>query len=78
MDSAKEEITVGLYESVVPIPITVRGDNIRVAGRNVDRQSCFFYYPRRVHAVLRSTVSTANNVFFGGSFLSEGPPVYCV
>jgi hypothetical protein len=76
MDSAKEESTVELYESVVPI--TVRGDNIRVAGRNVDRQSCFFYYPRRVHAVLRSTVSTANNVFFGGSFLSEGPPVYCV
>jgi len=45
MDSAKEEITVGLYESVVPIPITVRGDNIRVAGRNVDRQSCFFIIP---------------------------------
>ncbi|MFA5254989.1 MAG: hypothetical protein WC367_10010 [Methanoregula sp.] len=42
MDSAKEESTVELYESVVPIPITVRGGNIRVAGKNVDRQSCFF------------------------------------
>ena len=30
VDSAKEEITVELYESVVPIPITVRGDNARV------------------------------------------------
>jgi transcriptional antiterminator NusG len=30
VDSSKEEITVELYESVVPIPITVRGDNVRV------------------------------------------------
>lgn len=30
VDSAKEEITVELYESLVPIPITVRGDNVRV------------------------------------------------
>jgi transcriptional antiterminator NusG len=33
VDMAKEEITVELYESVVPIPITVRGDNIRVIER---------------------------------------------
>ncbi|HNX17311.1 MAG TPA: transcription elongation factor Spt5 [Methanoregula sp.] len=37
VDSAKEEITVELYESVVPIPITVRGDNVRVVDKNVDR-----------------------------------------
>jgi len=36
VDSAKEEITVELYESVVPIPITVRGDNVRVVDKNVD------------------------------------------
>lgn len=30
VDTGKEEITVELYESVVPIPITVRGDNVRV------------------------------------------------
>lgn len=33
VDMGKEEITVELYESVVPIPITVRGDNIRVIER---------------------------------------------
>ncbi|CAD7770977.1 Transcription elongation factor Spt5 [Candidatus Methanoperedenaceae archaeon GB50] len=30
VDEAHEEITVELFESVVPIPITVRGDNVRV------------------------------------------------
>jgi len=30
VDTGKEEITVELYESMVPIPITVRGDNVRV------------------------------------------------
>ena len=37
VDSAKEEITVELYESVVPIPITVRGDNVRVVEKYSDR-----------------------------------------
>jgi transcriptional antiterminator NusG len=37
VDSAKEEITVELYESVVPIPITVRGDNVRVVEKVSDR-----------------------------------------
>jgi transcriptional antiterminator NusG len=37
VDSAKEEITVELYESVVPIPITVRGDNVRVVEKFSDR-----------------------------------------
>lgn len=36
VDSAKEEITVELYESVVPIPITVRGDNVRVVDKIQD------------------------------------------
>jgi transcriptional antiterminator NusG len=30
VDAGHEEITVELFESVVPIPITVRGDNVRV------------------------------------------------
>ncbi len=30
IDDAKEEITVELFDSVVPIPITVRGDQVRV------------------------------------------------
>jgi transcriptional antiterminator NusG len=38
VDSGKEEITVELYESVVPIPITVRGDNVRVIDRAEDWQ----------------------------------------
>jgi transcriptional antiterminator NusG len=33
IDTGKEEITVELYESVLPIPITVRGDNVRVVDR---------------------------------------------
>jgi transcriptional antiterminator NusG len=37
VDSAKEEITVELYESVVPIPITVRGDNVRVVDKIRDQ-----------------------------------------
>jgi transcriptional antiterminator NusG len=37
IDSGKEEITVELYESVLPIPITVRGDNVRVIDKGEDR-----------------------------------------
>jgi transcriptional antiterminator NusG len=37
VDTQKEEITVELYESVVPIPITVRGDNVRVVDKGEDR-----------------------------------------
>ncbi|MCQ1538533.1 transcription elongation factor Spt5 [Methanocalculus taiwanensis] len=33
IDLGKEEITVELYESIVPIPITVRGDHVRVIER---------------------------------------------
>lgn len=33
VDASKEEITVELYESVLPIPITVRGDHVRVIDR---------------------------------------------
>jgi transcriptional antiterminator NusG len=37
IDSGKEEITVELYESVLPIPLTVRGDNVRVIDKGEDR-----------------------------------------
>jgi transcriptional antiterminator NusG len=30
IDQAKEEITVELFEATVPIPVTVRGDNVRL------------------------------------------------
>jgi transcriptional antiterminator NusG len=33
IDETKEEITVELFESVVPIPITVRGEQVRVVKR---------------------------------------------
>jgi len=37
VDASKEEITVELYECMVPIPITVRGDNVRlIDNRNDD------------------------------------------
>ena len=36
VDPAKEEITVELYESVLPIPITVRGDNVRIIDKGED------------------------------------------
>jgi transcriptional antiterminator NusG len=34
VDVAKEEITVELFEAMVPIPITVRGDNVRVLSKD--------------------------------------------
>lgn len=34
VDAGKEEITVELYESMIPIPITVRGDSVRVVERS--------------------------------------------
>jgi transcriptional antiterminator NusG len=34
VDVAKEEITVELFEAMVPIPITVRGDHVRVLSRD--------------------------------------------
>jgi len=33
IDSAHEEITVELFEAMVPIPVTVRGDNVRILRR---------------------------------------------
>jgi transcription termination/antitermination protein NusG len=33
VDIAKEEITVELFEAMVPIPITVRGDHVRVLSK---------------------------------------------
>jgi transcriptional antiterminator NusG len=38
IDDAKEEITVELFESVVPIPITVRGEQVRVIKRKDDEE----------------------------------------
>jgi len=36
IDDTKEEITVELFESLVPIPITVRGEQVRVVKRKDD------------------------------------------
>jgi transcriptional antiterminator NusG len=33
IDENKEEITVELFEALVPIPVTVKGDNVRVIGK---------------------------------------------
>lgn len=38
IDYAKEEITVELLESMVPIPITVRGDQVRIIKRKDDEK----------------------------------------
>ena len=38
IDDAKEEITVELFESVVPIPITVRGEQVRVIKRKEEQK----------------------------------------
>ena len=38
IDDTKEEITVELFESVVPIPITVRGEQVRVIKRKDDEK----------------------------------------
>ena len=37
IDDAKEEITVELFDSVVPIPITVRGDQVRVVRKKEEK-----------------------------------------
>ena len=37
IDDTKEEITVELFESVVPIPITVRGEQVRVIKRKEEK-----------------------------------------
>jgi transcriptional antiterminator NusG len=34
VDVSKEEITVELFEAMVPIPITVRGDHVRVLSKD--------------------------------------------
>lgn len=34
IDDAKEEITVELFEAMVPIPVTVKGENVRVLKRH--------------------------------------------
>jgi len=36
IDMAKEEVTVELFEAMVPIPITVRGDHVRVLEKDVN------------------------------------------
>ena len=36
IDQAKEEVTVELFEAMVPIPITVRGDHVRVLEKEVN------------------------------------------
>jgi transcriptional antiterminator NusG len=38
IDDSKEEITVELFESVVPIPITVRGEQVRVIKRKEEEK----------------------------------------
>ena len=38
IDDAKEEITVELFESVVPIPITVRGEQVRVVKKKEEKK----------------------------------------
>jgi transcriptional antiterminator NusG len=39
IDDTKEEITVELFESVVPIPITVRGEQVRVIKRKEEEKN---------------------------------------
>ncbi len=38
IDDSKEEITVELFESVVPIPITVRGEQVRVIKKKEEKK----------------------------------------
>jgi len=38
IDATHEEITVELFEAMVPIPVTVRGDNVRILRREDDEK----------------------------------------
>jgi len=33
VDTAREEITIELFDAMVPIPITVRGESVRVLSK---------------------------------------------
>jgi len=37
IDETKEEITVELFEAMVRIPVTVRGDSVRVLQKEEDK-----------------------------------------
>ncbi|MHC1636193.1 MAG: transcription elongation factor Spt5 [Candidatus Methanospirareceae archaeon] len=37
VDEAREEITIELFEAMVPIPITVRGDSVRVISKEEEK-----------------------------------------
>jgi transcriptional antiterminator NusG len=39
VDVKKEEITVELFEATVPIPVTVRGDSIKVLRKEVEEEA---------------------------------------
>lgn len=39
VDDAKEEITVELFESIVPIPITVKGEQVRILKRKEEEKA---------------------------------------
>ncbi|MEM2934339.1 MAG: transcription elongation factor Spt5 [Methanocellales archaeon] len=39
VDEAKEEITVELFEAMVPIPVTVRGDHVRILSKEETEHS---------------------------------------
>lgn len=39
VDAAKEEITVELFEAMVPIPVTVRGDHVRILSKEETEHS---------------------------------------
>lgn len=38
IDTTREEITVELFEAMVPIPVTVRGDNVRILKREEEEK----------------------------------------
>ena len=38
IDDTKEEITVELFEAMVPIPITVRGEQVRIVKRKEEEK----------------------------------------
>ncbi|MHC1579281.1 MAG: transcription elongation factor Spt5, partial [Candidatus Alkanophagales archaeon] len=38
VDEVKEEVTIELFDAVVPIPITVRGDSVRLLSREEEEK----------------------------------------
>ena len=73
VDTSKEEITVELYESVLPIPITVRGDHVRIIDRGEEFRAEASLAKYLSVAAARRVSEWAADLFGAASVVREHP-----